>query len=538
MGLMRCPALLALVAFDLLVVAGLCASPRAVRGTIDPAGITHVGAMAFQGGVSAPVSFPFALPADSAAGPRSSLRLYEATSALGAGHSSYQSIADLGGGRFLHWTDGTTSVLYFSSSDATDPRHNGRAYHWEGRTRLDRRLVIAGLLLLLAQLALGLAWVADRKGNGGTTLTAAVTLSGLAALHQWLVLDSGRPRVLNMGDPGMVAGIIASSLHPERFASDPTLGPGSSVAFYATVLRPLVGLADALVADLGTAYLLLSGPLMLAQGLGFYSLGAFILSNRWHALLLALLTLPPVYTNGGDLWGIADEPLTRMLYGAALPFLLLAFLRFYERRLAFVWLAMLAAATVYLHPVSQPSVAASCLLGALMAGNGATFRRRLTRTVASGLVMLVCMLPYAAVYFSSGVGRMDEVIGSALAGEEKRRLLEEYFGPLYYDVRLAVRALAEGGMGSGQGPWGWRWLVWGGGFLGLGPHRRLRTRRHGSPHAHVLRRCLAGMGRPRRYPDRGPGRLFLGSKSTRHLHTRSGRQPYAPLLGGCLVVLE
>ena len=336
-----------------------------------------------------------------------------------------------------------------------------------GKGRWHQKIVIAGLVLLLAQLAFGLARLVEKAGETGATATALVSLLIVAAMLQWLVLDRPRPRVLSMGDPGMIAGIVASSLQPGRFANDAALGGGASMAFYATVMRPLVGALNSWVSDLGTAYLLLYGPLALVQGFGFFALGAFILSSRWHALLLALLTLPPVYTNGGDLWGMADEPLTRMLYGAALPYLLLAFLRYYDRRLAFVWLSMLTAATVYLHPVSQPSVAAACLLGAMMAGEGVAFGTRLKRAVAAGLVLLVFMVPYAVVYFSSGVGRMDQVIGAALVGEGKRRFLEAYFGPLYYNVRLAIKALVAGGTGSTQGPWGWRWLVWLGGALAL-----------------------------------------------------------------------
>jgi hypothetical protein len=460
-------ALILLLTVDLSVLFCLLAPFHSVSAKIDPGEVTHVEGRAFKVVLRERVRFPRTLSADSTAGLHSSLTLYEGERPLIGAHSLYRDIADLGGGRFVHWRAGREATLYFSSLDGTDPRRNGRIYRWEGRAAFDRWIVIAGLLLVLVQVSIGVALITASVGEAGATASAVALLLLVAGCLQWLVMDSDRPRVLSMSDPGMVAGMVASSLRPERFLGDPALGPGTSHAFYATVLRPVVSAIDVWVSDLGTSYLLLYGPLALVQGLGFLALGIFVLSSRWHALLLALLTLPPVYTNGGDLWGLADEPLTRMLYGAALPFLLLAFLRWYEKRLAFVWLPVLLAATVYLHPVSQPSVAFSCLLGAMMAEEQGAFRKRLGRTVAAGLILVAFMIPYVVVYFSSGVGRMDDVIGTALEGTERRRLLEGYFGPMYYDVRLAVTALAKGGTGSGQGPWGWRWVVWIGGFVTL-----------------------------------------------------------------------
>lgn len=55
---------------------------------------------------------------------QSSVRLFENGVELGSAHSAYSHIRDLGAGRFTHW--GT--MLYFSASDNTDPRTNGRLY--------------------------------------------------------------------------------------------------------------------------------------------------------------------------------------------------------------------------------------------------------------------------------------------------------------------------------------------------------------------------------------------------------------------------
>jgi O-methyltransferase len=54
----------------------------------------------------------------------SGLRVFEDDVELGPAHAGHQEIADLGGGRFSHWGN----ALYFSTSDGSDPRTNGRSY--------------------------------------------------------------------------------------------------------------------------------------------------------------------------------------------------------------------------------------------------------------------------------------------------------------------------------------------------------------------------------------------------------------------------
>jgi len=56
---------------------------------------------------------------------RSRLQVLEDGVPLGPAHAPHSDIADEGGGRYSHWGDS----LLFSSSDNSDPRTNGRAYH-------------------------------------------------------------------------------------------------------------------------------------------------------------------------------------------------------------------------------------------------------------------------------------------------------------------------------------------------------------------------------------------------------------------------
>jgi len=54
----------------------------------------------------------------------SSLRVYEDGKAMGPAHASHAEIRESGAGRYSHWGD----QLYFSASDNSDPRTNGRQY--------------------------------------------------------------------------------------------------------------------------------------------------------------------------------------------------------------------------------------------------------------------------------------------------------------------------------------------------------------------------------------------------------------------------
>ena len=61
---------------------------------------------------------------------RSKLRIFENGKELGAAHSVHADISNLGGGRFSYWggSSGAAMNLYFSASDNTNPKTNGRMY--------------------------------------------------------------------------------------------------------------------------------------------------------------------------------------------------------------------------------------------------------------------------------------------------------------------------------------------------------------------------------------------------------------------------
>jgi parallel beta helix pectate lyase-like protein len=107
----------------------LGASPTvtvALTSTSLPVNVTNAW---FDGGNGYGVTQNFGTPPDTSQATRSTLRLFENGKELGPAHSVHAAIRTLGMGRFSHWgaSDGSAS-LYFSASDNTDPRTNGRVY--------------------------------------------------------------------------------------------------------------------------------------------------------------------------------------------------------------------------------------------------------------------------------------------------------------------------------------------------------------------------------------------------------------------------
>ena len=60
-------------------------------------------------------------------GAKSTLRLYEDGGELGPAHVAHKEIRELGRGRHSHWK----TAIWFSTSDNSDPRTNGRRYTWD-----------------------------------------------------------------------------------------------------------------------------------------------------------------------------------------------------------------------------------------------------------------------------------------------------------------------------------------------------------------------------------------------------------------------
>src|SRR5687767_2993399 len=126
-----------------------------------------------------PLSFwpRFGVDVDDPQNPKqSTARLYEDRRELGPAHSDHASIRSAGGGRFSHWG----ANLYFSASDNSDPRTNGRAYALVTNARLAVDAVRFWALLFVTSLIVGLwrrsrtaAWKGAARRSPVSWLVAA-----------------------------------------------------------------------------------------------------------------------------------------------------------------------------------------------------------------------------------------------------------------------------------------------------------------------------------------------------------------------------
>ncbi len=95
------------------------AGDTALRVRIPAASITHEIGACYIAGMN------FGEDGDKETRNRSSLVLFEDGRPLGPAHALHQDIREKGKGRYSHWTRG---ILYFSTSDNSDPTRNGRTY--------------------------------------------------------------------------------------------------------------------------------------------------------------------------------------------------------------------------------------------------------------------------------------------------------------------------------------------------------------------------------------------------------------------------
>ena len=91
---------------------------------LDPKSVNAESGYAYTVALRLPDALMYTFPSDSGGDASSRLVVLEDGSKLGPAHASHDSIRMSGRGRFSHWG----SSLYFSASDNSDPRANGRSY--------------------------------------------------------------------------------------------------------------------------------------------------------------------------------------------------------------------------------------------------------------------------------------------------------------------------------------------------------------------------------------------------------------------------
>ncbi len=451
--------------------------PLHARQTLEASTIGHLAGHGYAVMLAHPRGWPLLVfHGDDYEFRRSALTLLENGVPLNMPHAPPVTIQTLGAGRYLH---SRSSELYFSASDNSDPRHNRRAYEIHAPVKPRPGLTFA---LFVGVIAVAAGFLAARPAGrcvavgedrkiGWVIGTGFILLSATWLLQIW----QPAPLIIDIGDGGNVASIAAARLYPDRFVNDPVFSSASHFSFYAALIVPLTMVAAHWVGDVGQGYAALIFPIILIQAFGFYRLGRLLYGGRGWALALALLSIPPVYVFGGELWGLLAMPLTRAVFGAALPYLLIWTFRGAAGSTRCTYAAMAGCGVgVYLHPVSAPSVALACWL-AILACKPVDRRwlAHLLRLIPPGLVFVLISLPFALIFFNA--------FPSASAGQhDTTQAIRLAVGARYFDVTMIVREILEAG-------WGWRWLVWLAGIVALWwvPMRE--------PNARAACRCLAAL---------------------------------------------
>ncbi len=366
-------------------------------------------------------------------------------------HANAPTIDTVGEGRYAHMR---TNELYFSTSDNSDPRSNGRTY--EISVPLTPAPSLTKALLMATLLLLG-AWALARSGGRwrwhGRTKFALTGFAVYALIWQVLIWD-GRPHIINSGDGGVVAGIAAANLWPDRLASDIVYSNIANFSFYKTLTIPLTIALTRLTDDVGTSYALLSAPLLLIQMFGFYLLGRRLCPGYGWPTILAFLSVAPVYVINGELWGSLSEPLTRYAFNAFFPFVLLTALPPIAPWKPFTAMVMCAIG-IYLHPVSAPSVALALWTAfALQRPPQWRWSYHLLVMIAAGSVFLIAAIPFA-LSFVVNFPTQSNAESAHLAGE----ILRDSVGSDYVSLPAALISFLHYTVATQQQGFGWLWLV-------------------------------------------------------------------------------
>lgn len=452
----------ALTLTTLVLVILLGTGAIAVTKTIEASRIASMSGFGYAYTLNPQSSIQqFLTQGDSNANPWiSRLILRQDGAVIGTPHSRHNEIISKGHGRYSHWSGN----LYFSTPDNTDPRINGHSYTIDLPYVISPWLILAALAL--QPLALGgmvspgarrmASWKRDTLFLSMLVLIA-VTLAALT------VSSVNYPAIVNSTDGGNIGGWVAGQMFPERFASDLLVSDNKNTEFYISAVLPLIKLFYLLTGDIGTAYLWIIMPILLAQVTGFYFLGQKMIQSRLWATVLALMTCAPIFIWGqNDLFGAYWLPLVRMTYDAALPWLMLAFWTYGRRALVLPLLFGANGLCIYLHPVSAPAGIAGLSLASLaFLRRDEPFWLRISFLGLGAIVFGLFAIPFAIPFFSSFSG--GEIVLGTADPELYARATEEFRranGPVYYDAFLALRTFVVG-----TGRIGWPvWLI---GIAGL-----------------------------------------------------------------------
>lgn len=156
--------------------------PQRLELRLAPADIAADGGFAYMARLESRSPPGFRVVSDSGADSTASkLELREDGKPLGPAHEGHVEIRDKGAGRYSHWGAG----LWFSASDSTDPRTNGRSYVISAEVSVSPLTIAAVVLFDVLVLIATWRWLAAhgefRRALESIAVFIALTLAALVA---------------------------------------------------------------------------------------------------------------------------------------------------------------------------------------------------------------------------------------------------------------------------------------------------------------------------------------------------------------------
>jgi hypothetical protein len=217
-------------------------------------------------------------------------------------------------------------------------------------------------------------------------------------------------------DGGVVASYAAALDHPGYFLGDPLLGSTQDLHYYMAAHIPIIRMLSGIVGDYGTAYIILLGPMIFIQLVGFYILGRRIFGSRFWAFLLSALSLVTIFWGASDYWGLFPDPQPRFLFQAFFPYLMILSFSWQTKPYRWPLLMIAAGLMLYLHPVSGPVVGFMVWVG-LFTYKPVEWKwpKYFAYLFVLGLVFVIITAPFWSTYLFNHHGKPVPDYADALA---------------------------------------------------------------------------------------------------------------------------
>jgi hypothetical protein len=187
----------------LALIAATIAAPR-LEAKLAAAQISADGGFAYVAPIQLRPPAGYVIDNDLPGRAASNLRLRENGQPLAAAHSAHSDIRERGQGRYSHWQ----GSLWFSASDSSDPRTNGRTYTVSVTASVNPDALAAVALIDVLALIAAWSWLMRfRRTLANVAIAAALVLAALAAAGALGRINE------SAGSPKDTALVVATLMH-------------------------------------------------------------------------------------------------------------------------------------------------------------------------------------------------------------------------------------------------------------------------------------------------------------------------------------